>query len=95
MMRGKIIQTLKNVFSAGIVACIIVTLIITIGFIAAFIIGGNTAAFLCDFMKKNILPYEYVATGILAILGMIKMYLCGEKVFVMDIVKATDKNDGS
>lgn len=49
------------------------------GYVIALIIGGETAAAICHFLYKGIIPVIVYATSILVLFGLLSMYLAGEK----------------
>lgn len=74
----KISAVLKTVFGYGIMICLFAGGMTFFGYVAALIIGGNTAALICDFIYKQIIPVIVYATSILVLLGLVAMYLNGE-----------------
>ena len=48
------------------------------GYIAALIIGGDTAQIICSFMYDKFIPIIVYITSILVLLGLVAMYLNGE-----------------
>ena len=79
------VQALAFTFSAGMLACFIFAFVIALCYVAAFLVGGDFARALCTFLSQKVLPPAYVVSGVIAIIGMIKMYLNGEKTFLMDL----------
>lgn len=74
----KISAVLKTVFGYGIMICLFAGGMTFFGYVAALIIGGNTAALICTFIYKQIIPVIVYATSILVLLGLVAMYLNGE-----------------
>ncbi|MBR2053583.1 MAG: hypothetical protein IJ968_01675, partial [Clostridia bacterium] len=69
---------LKTIFGYGIMICLFGGGLTFFGYVAAMIIGGNTAAAICEFIYKSFIPVLVYATTILVLLGLVAMYLNGE-----------------
>ena len=74
----KISKVLKTVFGAGIMVCLFAGGLTIFGYMAALIIGGETATAICTVIYKGIIPYIIKASTILILLGLVAMYLNGE-----------------
>ena len=74
----KISAVLKTIFGYGIMICLFAGGMTFFGYVAALILGGNTAALICAFIYKQIIPVIVYATSILVLLGLVAMYLNGE-----------------
>lgn len=48
------------------------------GYFAALIAGGDTATQICTFIYKGLYPYLIKLSSVMILVGLIKMYLCGE-----------------
>ena len=68
----------KTVFGYGIVICLFAGGLTFFGYMAALIIGGETAELICHFIYKVFIPKLVYATSCLVILGLVSMYLAGE-----------------
>lgn len=90
-MNKKIADTLTAIFAVLLTIGLIAGLIISILFVIGFVIGGDTAAKMCGYITLHVLPYEYKLAEIIAVIGMVKMYLCREKTFVMDTKFSSNK----
>ena len=66
------------IFGYGIMICLFAGGFSFFAYIAAIIIGGETAEQICYVVYKIFYPYIVYATSILVLIGIIKMYLCGE-----------------
>ncbi|MBQ2952463.1 MAG: hypothetical protein IJE07_02795 [Clostridia bacterium] len=77
-MMKKISDVLKLVFGYGMMICLFAGGLTFFGYVAALIIGGDTAAAICHFMHKQMMPVVIYATTILVLLGLVAMYLAGE-----------------
>ena len=69
---------LKTIFGYGIMVCLFAGGMTFFGYVAALIIGGDTATAICAFIYKQIIPLIVYASSILVFLGLIAMYLGGE-----------------
>ena len=54
------------------------------GYIAALIIGGETATAMCTWIYKSFIPVIIKASTILILFGLLTMYLAGEKALTPD-----------
>jgi len=74
----KLSEILKVIFGYGILICIMVGGLTFFGYVAALIIGGETAAAICTFIYKTIVPVMVYVTNSLVLLGLVAMYCAGE-----------------
>lgn len=74
----------KIVFGYGIMLVTLAGGLTFFGFLAAVIIGGDTAAAICSLIKDQIFPVIIYLTTSLILLGLIGMYLTGEKALTPD-----------
>ncbi len=75
----KIADWLKIVFGYGILISVFLGGITFFGYVAALIIGGETAALICTFIYKTFFAIVIKFTNILVLLGLVIIYLNGEK----------------
>ncbi len=75
----KISAVCKLIFGYGIMICLLVGGLTFFGYVLALIIGGDTAATICTFLYKQIIPVVIYANAIMILLGLLSMYLAGEK----------------
>lgn len=75
---NKISAVLRTVFGYGIMLCLFGGGLTFFGYLAAIIIGGETAALICEVIYKTILPVIVYAATSLVMLGLLAMYLSGE-----------------
>lgn len=69
---------LKTIFGYGIMICLFGGGLTFFGYLAALIIGGDTAAAICTFIYKAFIPVLVYASTILVLLGLVAMYMNGE-----------------
>lgn len=89
----KISAVLRVVFGYGIMICLFAGGLTFFGYVAALIIGGDTAAKICEVIYKDIIPIIIKASTILVLLGLVTMYLNGEKALTSNKKKAS-KHEG-
>ncbi len=75
---AKIGSGLKLIYGYGIMICLFAGGLTFFGYVAALIIGGETATEICAFIYKTIFPYIIYASTSMVLLGLFAMYLCGE-----------------
>lgn len=63
------------------------------GYLAALIIGGDTATAICTFIYEKIIPVIIYLSTSMVILGLLAMYLNGETALTSD-KKKTSKHKG-
>lgn len=74
----KVSDVLKMIFGYGIMLCLFGGGLTFFGYVAALIIGGETAAAICVFIYTTIVPILVYASTSLVLLGLVAMYLAGE-----------------
>ena len=89
---NKISNVCKLIFGYGIMATLFIGGLTFVGYIIALIIGGNAAANICNFIYKTILPITIYITTSTVLLGLISMYLAGEKSLTADKNKSVKEN---
>ena len=89
----KISAVLKTIFGYGIMICLFAGGLTFFGYLAALIIGGDTAATICEFIYKTIIPYIIKTSTAMVLLGLVAMYLNGEMALTSN-KKAASKHKG-
>lgn len=84
-MREQCIKILSGIFSVVFTICLIAALFAGVGFIIAFIVGVQASVGLCAFLNTKLLPAIYVGGAAMALLGVVKMYFAGEKMFFLEL----------
>ena len=74
----KISAVIKEIFGWGIMICLFAGGITFFGYLAALIIGGNTAVVICSFIYDKFIPIVVYLASVLVLLGLVAMYLGGE-----------------
>lgn len=75
----KLSDILKNIFGYGIMIALFAGGLTFFGYVAALVIGGDVAATICAVIYKNILPVIIYLAVSMVLLGLVAMYLSGEK----------------
>ena len=75
----KISDVLKTIFGYGIMVCLFAGGLTFFAYLAAIIIGGETAVTICNFTYQEVRPIIVKASTIVILLGLVCMYLSGEK----------------
>jgi len=83
----KIASVLKTIFGYGIMSCLFLGGLTFVGYVIALIAGGETAVIICDFIYKTIMPIIIYASNIFVLLGLVILYMSGEKA-----LSVNDKN---
>lgn len=89
----KIAAVLRTIFGYGIMISLFGGGLTFFGFLAALIIGGETATEICLFIKDKIFPVIIYLSTTMVVLGLIAMYLNGEKALTPD-KKKSSKHEG-
>ena len=75
---NKIANIMQIIFGYGILMCLFVGGISFFGYVVALIVGGDTACLICTSIYNILYPYLVKLSTVLVLLGLVKMYLCGE-----------------
>ena len=78
----KISDVFKIIFGYGIMIVLFAGGLTFFGYVAALIIGGETAAAVCTWIYKSFIPVIIYASTVLILFGLLTMYLAGEKALV-------------
>ena len=89
----KISAVLKTIFGYGIMICLFAGGLTFFGYLAALIIGGETATAICVFIYNTIIPYIIKTSTIMVLLGLVAMYRNGEMALTSNKKKAS-KHEG-
>ena len=75
----KISDVCKLIFGYGIMIVLFAGGLTFLGYVAALIIGGDTAAAICTWIYKSFVPVMIYASTVLILFGLVTMYIAGEK----------------
>ena len=89
----KLSARLRILFGWGILLCLFAGGLTFFGYVAALIVGGDTAAAICVLIYKTIIPVIIKASTIMVLLGLAVMYLNGEVALTAQKKKAV-KHEG-
>ena len=78
-LRQKIATALSYIYGVGVMIALFVGGLTFFGYVAALIIGGETATEICVFIYKTIYPILFYFSSGVALLGLLKMYIAREK----------------
>ena len=74
----KISLFIKKIFGYGIMISLFAGGLTFFGYLAALIIGGDTAAQICSFISEEFTPKLVYFTSVFVLIGLLGMYLGGE-----------------
>lgn len=75
-------KVLSYIYGIGITVALFVGAFSFFGYVAAIIIGGNVAADICEFIYKDLYPVIIYLSSVTVLIGLLKMYVAGEKSLV-------------
>ena len=88
----KIAAVLKTIFGYGIMICLFAGGLTFFGYLAALVIGGETATAICVFLYKTVIPVIIKISTYMVLLGLVAMYLNGENALTTG--KKPSKSEG-
>lgn len=80
--REKAAKVLSYIYGTGIAVALFVGALSFFGYVVALIIGGDIAAQICHFIYKQLYPVIIYLSSVTVLLGLVKMYVAGEKSLV-------------
>ncbi len=89
----KISDVCKLIFGYGIEIVLFAGGLTFFGYLAAVIIGGDTATEICKWISKSFTPVIIYASTILILFGLLSMYLAGETALTPDKRKAKSEGE--
>lgn len=89
----KISDVLKTIFGYGIMISLFAGGLTFFGYVAALIIGGDTATAICAVLYKSVFPVIIYLSVSMVLLGLVAMYLSGEVALTPEKKKAK-KHEG-
>ena len=78
-LRQKILLVIRVIFGTSVAVTLLGGGLTMLCYVAALIIGGDTAAKICEVTYKQVWPILIKITNITIVLGLIAMYINGEK----------------
>lgn len=80
--RTKLTNILAYIYGTGIALALFAGALSFLGYVAAIIIGGQTATDICVFIYKKVYPILFYISSGSVLIGLLKMYVAGEKTMV-------------
>ena len=75
----KLTEICKTVFGYGIMITLFAGGLTFFAYLIALIIGGDTAALICEITYKQVIPVIVKLSTTMILLGLVCMYMSGEK----------------
>ncbi|MBQ4259128.1 MAG: hypothetical protein IJB84_02550 [Lachnospiraceae bacterium] len=85
----KLSEKIRIVFGYGVMICLFAGGLTFVGYLVALLVGGTVAVEICEFIYKKVIPVIVYASTVLVLLGLLAMYLNGEKALTADKKKAS------
>lgn len=82
-MKEKISKVCNTIFSYGMLLALFMAFVLFLGFIVSIFVGEEAAATITTFLYKTMLPKTYIFAVIVSLIGLIGMYVRGEKAMMM------------
>jgi len=76
---AKIAAVTGIIYGYGIMLALLIGGLTFLGYVVALIVGGSAAAAICTFIYKTLYPILVYGSSVLVLLGLLTMYLKGEK----------------
>lgn len=94
-LRQKVLPVIRTIFGCSVAITLLGGGLTMLCYVVALIVGGDTAAKICEITYKEIWPIIIKVTNITIVLGLIAMYINGEKALSPSEKKKklTKKND--
>ena len=83
-MKKKLLTLLRRIFGWGMLLALAAGALCFLGYVLAFLIGGQTAALICRCIYERIIPALVYGVNALVLLGVVAMYLAGEKALTVE-----------
>lgn len=82
-MKEKIAKDCDMVFGIGMLLALFVAFLLFVGFIVSCFVSHDTATVITTFLYKTLLPKTYIVAVAVCLIGLIGMYLRGQKAMMM------------
>lgn len=83
-------KILTYIYAVGISFSLFMGALTVFGYIAALIVGGEIASQICNFIYKGFYPVIVYISSVSILIGLVKMYISGEKSLVPSMKKKKD-----
>ena len=87
-MMKKTAGIFKMIFGYGIMIVLFAGGLTFFGYVAALIVGGETATAMCTWIYKTFIPVLVKVSTVLILFGLVTMYIAGEKALTPERKKA-------
>jgi hypothetical protein len=75
----KLTEICKTIFGYGIMVTLFAGGLTFFAYLVALIVGGDTAALICEITYKQVTPIIVKVSTVMILLGLVCMYMSGEK----------------
>ena len=75
----KFTEICKMIFGYGIMITLFAGGLTFFAYVVALIVGGDTAALICEITYKQVIPVIVKVSTVMILLGLVCMYMSGEK----------------
>jgi len=82
-LKKKLISAIDLIYGWVIYICLFVGGSMFFGYLAAFVVGGETAALICDIIYNKIFKVLIYVGNVTILLGLVNMYLKKQKSLTM------------
>lgn len=79
LLRKKVLPVIKTIFGWSVMITLLGGGLTMLSYVVALIVGGDLAAKICEITYKEVWPIIIKVTNITIVLGLIAMYINGEK----------------
>jgi len=81
----KFLEVYKMIYGYSIMISLFAGVLIALGYLVALIVGNSIAVVICDFIYLKVVPIMVFATSIIIVLGIVYLYLAGEKTMTSQV----------
>lgn len=78
-IRLALLKVCKTIFGWSVMVTLFVGGLTVLSYVVALIVGGDTAAKICEVTYKEVWPIIIMTANITILVGLLAMYLSGEK----------------
>ena len=78
-LREKVLLVLRTIFGCSVAITLLGGGLTMLSYVVALIVGGDLAAKICEITYKQIWPVIITITNITIVLGLVAMYINGDK----------------
>ena len=78
-LREKVLLVLRTIFGCSVAITLLGGGLTMLSYVVALIVGGDLAAKICEITYKQVWPVIITITNITIVLGLVAMYINGDK----------------